>query len=536
MTFSSNWRPSWSSIQLVWIVLLAFSYVTTGLFIFSLHSISTVVTPQFFIPEALSLALSLRYGRPMVLGVALGQFWLALISGVSVLQSAGLGVSNGLEVLLAIWLVQRLGLDLSFKNQRDYWFFSLMVVFILQPFSASLGLLVLGHVPGLGGSDWRQFSYLFGNWWVGNCLAQTQLAPFFLWLLPFRPSTVEWRSQLRWLTWALPLLFFGLIFCAYSGSFIFDDFRKVMPFFIMLPLTAFVALRAPSFGPFCLYTSLLAFFVMLAAGMRFGNILMAPEAVGVLGVRLLALCGISQLINMSMIQLTTAVNLSRGRAEQLSRQLKISLLAASLTHEVKQPVSAIQLATQHLLNSPGKDTDEMLNCIIQSAEEINSSTARVYSLMSSIRAELHPIDLRIVVQTSLLQHHARLQEAQVQLQLSCLEGSYLIEGVPYQISLALSNLFRNSLEALQSLAEDQPRLLLVALSKSLSYVELTVGDNGLGFPVDNWTPELFLTSKASGSGLGLYLVQQMADNHNAKLSFGRSGAGGAQVSLRFPIS
>jgi len=274
---------------------------------------------------------------------------------------------------------------------------------------------------------------------------------------------------------------------------------------------------------------------MLAAGMRFGNILMAPEEINVLGVRLLALCSISQLINMSMIQLTTALNLAGSRADQLSRQLKISLLAASLTHEVMQPVSAIQLATQHLLNSPGKDTDEMLNCIIQSAEEINSSTARVYSLMSSIPAELHPIDLRTVVQTSLLQHHARLQEAQVQLQLSCLEGSYLIEGVPYQISLALSNLFRNSLEALQSLAEDQPRLLLVALSKSLSYVELTVGDNGLGFPTDNWMPELFLTSKASGSGLGLYLVQQMAYNHNAKLSFGRSVAGGAQVSLCFPI-
>ena len=52
---------------------------------------------------------------------------------------------------------------------------------------------------------------------------------------------------------------------------------------------------------------------------------------------------------------------------------------------------------------------------------------------------------------------------------------------------------------------------------------------------ENWQPILFETSKPEGTGLGLYLVKQMADNHNAQLRFGRSLAlGGAQVTIRFP--
>ena len=65
-------------------------------------------------------------------------------------------------------------------------------------------------------------------------------------------------------------------------------------------------------------------------------------------------------------------------------------------------------------------------------------------------------------------------------------------------------------------------------------MELSIGDNGVGFPGRDWKPELFETSKSDGTGLGLYLVQQMADNHKAQLLFGRSPLGGAQVSIRFP--
>ena len=534
MNFALNWRPAGLSNQLVRIGLLAVLYVITGQLILSLDSDTSIVTLQFFIPEGIALAMVLRYGRPMVLGVFLGQLCLALTSGLSGWQSVGLGVTNGLEALLAIWLTQRLGLDLSFKSQRDYWLFLGLILFVLQPFSASMGLLVLGKIPGFGGIDWGDFAAKFANWWIGNSLPQSQLTPFILWLMSLRGSKSQFQ-KMNSLAWVLPCLLIGILLTILWKPGMLVDLRRAMPFFGFVPLTIFIALRRIPFGVFCVYTSLAAFMVMIVVSAQLGDIVIPSGQSAVFGLRVLSLCVIGQAVNLTMNQLAAARDLARSRAEQLARQLKISLLAASITHEVKQPVAAIQLASKQLLESPGPASRSLLNAMIQSAEEITSSTAKVYGLMRAIPAALKPIDLTTVVQISLLQERIKFDQAKVQLQLLGVDVPNWIEGEPSQISLALSNLLRNALEVLQSQGEDPLGFVTLELSRFPSYVELIIGDNGPGFPTDNWKPELFQTSKANGSGLGLCLVQLMADNHNAQLRFGRSSMGGGEVGLRFPL-
>ena len=128
-----------------------------------------------------------------------------------------------------------------------------------------------------------------------------------------------------------------------------------------------------------------------------------------------------------------------------------------------------------------------------------------------------------------------MNQANISFQLRGLELPCWINGDSSQISVAIDNLLSNSFHELSKLPDDQPRLVTVELAATPSTVELSIGDNGRGFPAENWQPILFETSKPEGTGLGLYLVKQMADNHNAQLRFGRSLAlGGAQVTIRFP--
>jgi len=138
------------------------------------------------------------------------------------------------------------------------------------------------------------------------------------------------------------------------------------------------------------------------------------------------------------------------------------------------------------------------------------------------------------VELAVLQEKFKLEEAQISIRMRGLEGPCPIKGDSSQISLALSNLLRNCIQELRNIPGDQPRLLTVELATSPSWVALSIGDNGRGFPSDHWQPDLFNTTKPDGTGLGLYLVHQMAENHQAQLLFGRSSMGGAQVTIRFP--
>jgi signal transduction histidine kinase len=249
---------------------------------------------------------------------------------------------------------------------------------------------------------------------------------------------------------------------------------------------------------------------------------------------LLVVCSISQAVNLTTIQLQQSRDLATQRAEQLAKQLKTSLMAASLTHEVKQPIAAIRLASQQLITSREENRSQLINAVMQSADKLNATTAKVHNLLRSIPAGLKLVDLTNIIELSLLQESFKLEEAQVSLRVKGVESQSWIQGDSSQISLAISNLVRNSIQELNKLPEDWPRLLTVDLTTSPTSVDLSIGDNGSGFPDEDWQPILFETSKADGTGLGLYLVQQMANNHKAELVFGRSSMGGALVTIRFP--
>ena len=515
------------------IVLLALLYAGFGQLVFALDSQTSIVTPLFFIPEAIALAFVLLYGRTMAIGVFAGQLLLALSAGAPAWQAIGFGLGNGLEALIASVLAQWLRIDLSFKKQRDLWLLMGLIFLVLQPFSASAAILVLAKSPSDIGSNGILLKDQWLNWWIGNTMAQSQLTPFLLLFLT-GPKRLLKRENLAWATRVMPLLFIILLVNFYGRLNSEITAIGFLPVLMITPLTVIIALRTNSFHLFCLYTSALTFGISALLPFQGGTFEISVDDVARVEFRVLVVCLISQAVNLATIQLQKAMDLATQRAEQLAQQLKISLMAASLTHEVKQPIAAIQLASQQLLTVADADRQRLIHSVIQSAIELGSSTSKVHNLLRSLPAGLEPLDLSNSVKLCLLRLKIKLYQSQTSLQARGLDTECWIKGDSSQISLAIDNLLRNSMEELLPISEDQPRLITVDLTTSSTTVDLSIGDNGSGFPADNWNPTLFETSKPEGTGLGLYLVQQMAENHNAQLIFGRSGMGGAQVTIRFP--
>jgi integral membrane sensor domain MASE1 len=123
----------------------------------------------------------LRHGPALWPGVFAGQLLLALSRGLPLAPSLAISAVNSAEAVMAVLLFRRLGLDASLNRSRDLAGLLLLVFFVLQPFSATLGnasLWAAGIItePAALAGSWL-------NWWNGNSLGQMLVAPLLLRML-----------------------------------------------------------------------------------------------------------------------------------------------------------------------------------------------------------------------------------------------------------------------------------------------------------------------------------------------------------------
>jgi signal transduction histidine kinase len=113
-----------------------------------------------------------------------------------------------------------------------------------------------------------------------------------------------------------------------------------------------------------------------------------------------------------------------------------------------------------------------------------------------------------------------------------------VEGDDVLLRQAFLNLLRNALEACQQ-AGATPRIVVdAAVDRLHGLARVSVHDNGPGIPEDQrervFRP--FFTTKPSGTGLGLALVQKIVVTHNGRVAAGGSPHGGAALQVVLPVS
>ena len=174
-------------------LLLGILYAFTGRLSFLARVDNVLVTPVFFLPEAIALAFALRFGPAIWPGIFFGQLILALHQGLAWPPSLAISAINSLEAVGAVWLYRRLGGETSLYDLRSWLVFQGMIFLILQPFSATFGTLTLLFSGVIG--DFSAWVNSWQNWWIGNAVAQSQLTPLLL-LLMHRENRIGWAKKI----------------------------------------------------------------------------------------------------------------------------------------------------------------------------------------------------------------------------------------------------------------------------------------------------------------------------------------------------
>ena len=226
---------------------------------------------------------------------------------------------------------------------------------------------------------------------------------------------------------------------------------------------------------------------------------------------------------------------------ELRRQLAASLEACTLSHEIRQPLSLLQLQCRQLMQRQEAVVLERsalraeLTAVAGTAEQINSTIVSMLSLLRSGTAIQEQLDLTTVVRAAITALRPRLEAASVRCLLEGLDHPAPLLGNTVQLRIACGNLLTNCLEALEARPPDQRRILVRLQRSGTASLILLVADSGPGLQGRSLQSLTLASSKSEGMGLGLFTTALIAEQHRGSLAAGSSPElGGAELRLQLP--
>jgi two-component system nitrogen regulation sensor histidine kinase NtrY len=201
-------------------------------------------------------------------------------------------------------------------------------------------------------------------------------------------------------------------------------------------------------------------------------------------------------------------------------------VARRIAHEVKNPLTPIQLSAERLKRKFGPMVGEQRAALEQYADVIIRQTNDLRRIVDEFSRfarmpspERKPVDLgRLVTDAVLLQETAR---PEIRYTVTLPDHSVLANLDGTMISQALTNLLKNAAEAIIEREDAAPGTtgeIRVALSAEPDALVLDIQDNGPGLPeqpVRLFEP--YVTSRAKGTGLGLPIVKKIIEEHDGTL-------------------
>lgn len=212
-------------------------------------------------------------------------------------------------------------------------------------------------------------------------------------------------------------------------------------------------------------------------------------------------------------------------------------VARRLAHEIKNPLTPIQLAAERLQHKLINKLDPA------DASFLNRGTTTIVNQVAALKnmvdefkeyarqpsSKMQPIDFNSILNEVLVLY----ENMPITLDIDNRETSMMINADATLIRQLIHNLLQNAQDAILNTSEPK---VFVSLTRLDHFYRLTIADNGSGFP-DSILPRIFepyATSKPKGTGLGLAIVKKIVDEHHGSIHIENQPEGGALIKIDLP--
>jgi PAS domain S-box-containing protein len=220
-----------------------------------------------------------------------------------------------------------------------------------------------------------------------------------------------------------------------------------------------------------------------------------------------------------------ALEATRAELAHMARVMTMGEIAASIAHEVNQPLTAVVAnanACSRLLAGNSPDLDDVREAVADIAEagtRAGAIISRIRALVKKEMPEKTKLDINDVVQEVLPLTSGELAKHRVSVQTELFPSLPQVLGDRVQLQQVILNLMMNAIEAMTSIM-DRPRVLLLRTQVQESdRLSVAVQDSGAGLEPGNTARifDTFFTTKSNGMGMGLSISRSIIETHGGRL-------------------
>jgi C4-dicarboxylate-specific signal transduction histidine kinase len=220
-----------------------------------------------------------------------------------------------------------------------------------------------------------------------------------------------------------------------------------------------------------------------------------------------------------------AVRKAQAELAHVSRVTTLGEMAASIAHEVDQPLSGVVInanASLRFLTGASPNLDEVrdgLQAIARDGRRASDVIARIRGLARRTPSEKESLDINEVVRevVALAEGEGRRARARCRTEL----GGDLprVVGDRVQLQQVVLNLLLNGLEAMSAVVDRRRELVISTEREATEWVRVEVKDSGSGIDpqLANRLFEAFYTTKPGGMGMGLSISRTIVEQHGGRL-------------------